>query len=698
MDIEAVFRAALEHYQADNIEKAESFLARLPKKLQTQPKIAHLSALIALRIEKPERAVKILRKAVLVSAPRAELFGLLGSALHQMSKVGEAIKVFQKALEIDPDHVDTHYSLGNALKDSGSFNDAIRSYRRVLELDPTDDDSHYNLGLCLLKTSAFAEAAEVFRHLVNKDPADVEAGLSLALAFQKQGDFDVAASSLATLSLSAPSDIKVLTRLGELQCLAGLFPEAVSSLESALKLAPSSPNVMNGLGKVYLEQDEEDRAMKYFQHAYDAAPQSAPIIVNLIGLMEKKSMLTEARTLLNTALVSTSDDPNLNFLMARLDRRDGDFDAAAKRLEKLSVDYCDGSIQGSEAYLDLGRLNDRQGETDQDFKKFESEICFELGRLYDRQGKTDQAFEKLERGNRIASQSWVSKRTDKHAIFSYISRLEKCFNVEWFHSWTSAPTDKSRPSPVFLIGFPRSGTTLLDQIIDGHSKIQVIEEKPTIDRVRGRIAEHEDDFPAVLAKLGKDEIYQLRDFYFNCVSEITDLEPGAILVDKMPLYAIDAGLIHRLFPDARFIFALRHPCDVTLSCFMQAFETNEAMVNFFTLKDTVSLYAEVMNLWAIYEEILPIQVHYVRYEDLVEDLEPTVRKLFDFLQLDWQEQVLNFTVHAKRRTINTPSYSQVTEKLYTHAKFRWHSYRHQFSKVLPILQPFIERFGYDSEC
>jgi hypothetical protein len=200
---------------------------------------------------------------------------------------------------------------------------------------------------------------------------------------------------------------------------------------------------------------------------------------------------------------------------------------------------------------------------------------------------------------------------------------------------------------------------------------------------------------ARLADLDAQEANRLRRLYFETLAEVSPPAPGKRIVDKHPLRMARMPIVNRLFPDARIIFVERHPCDVVLSCFMANFQLNQAMRSFSDLEEAARTYDAVFTAWTKAEAVLPISVHRVRYEHMVEDLPREMRPLLDFLGLGWDEKVLdNQAAAASRGHVRTASYAQVTEPIYTRSAGRWERYRTQLAPVLPILAPWAEKMGY----
>ena len=325
-------------------------------------------------------------------------------------------------------------------------------------------------------------------------------------------------------------------------------------------------------------------------------------------------------------------------------------------------------------------------------------IRHELGLVYDRLGDSTAAFQAFADANRLQLQAPQHQNENPRTYLEFVAAWHRDFTQAWLASCKPHPGDPASASPVFIIGFPRSGTTLLEQILDAHPRLRAIEEKPLINDLMHEVVALQtgtEQLPQTLARLDAGQAASLRQGYFQAAARYVRLEPGEILVDKLPLNIVRVPLIWRIFPDARFILALRHPCDVCLSCFMHLFGMNPAMANFTTLEDTALLYTEVMGLWQHYAQFLPLHCHRLRYEDMVADPRGETQRLFDFLGLEWDEAVLRFHEHARRRKrIDTPSYHQVTEPIYARATNRWKRYRGQLEPVMERLRPFVEAFGY----
>ena len=249
--------------------------------------------------------------------------------------------------------------------------------------------------------------------------------------------------------------------------------------------------------------------------------------------------------------------------------------------------------------------------------------------------------------------------------------------------------------PFFIVGFPRSGTTLLDTILRSHPSIEVLEEIPIINRFIDHLYIKKGFTLEDLENIDPKSIKEMRDYYFNQIENYKKNKNKKITIDKMPLNIVHVGEILRFFPNAKFILCLRHPNDCVLSCFMQNFMLNHAMANFLNLDDSLKLYDLTMSLWKNYNNVFKIDSHITKYEDVISNFEKTIRDLLKFLNVKWSDNVTEFHKTAEKRgIINTPSYNQVNQPIYTNSMYRWKNYKKEFDKSNISLENWIKEFNY----
>ena len=235
----------------------------------------------------------------------------------------------------------------------------------------------------------------------------------------------------------------------------------------------------------------------------------------------------------------------------------------------------------------------------------------------------------------------------------------------------------------------------MDSILRSHNSIDVLEEKPLVENFIKDLEQKINKDFSKLNNIDENFFSEMREKYFNDRNKYIKFDKDKIYIDKLPLNIVHVAEIFSFFPNSKFILALRNPYDVVLSCFMQYFGANSAMLNFTSLKDTAKLYDLVMSLWLIYFEKFPIKVHKIKYEQIVQDFDQSVAKLLSFLELKWSDNVKEFYKTAERRGIvNTPSYRQINQPLYKKSIERWKNYEGEFSEVKHILDKWKKIFNY----
>ena len=562
----------------------------------------------------------------------AEAWALLALIERRLGHLPDAEQAARRAVVLRPTYALGQQILGTALHCQGRYAEAIASYRKACELQPKDAQTLYLLGNALRESGALAEA-------------DTEYARSIALR---------------------PDFVPALSNRGALLTALGRCEEAKQCLNRANELQPGLPQVLCNIAQVLQQEGRFDDARSYCEQTLQRDPDFVDAIVMLADLHEKSHRNAEATALIERGLKLAPENTALILTAARLARREGRVEDGIGLLEAARVRIPE-ALQG--------------------------DVLLLLGQLYDKQKDAARAFHCLSEGNRIKASGILKGDGDTEHYLHRVESVRAAFRAEDPATWQPIPDDDFDDNPIFLLGFPRSGTTLLEQILDSHPRLQALEEKPTVSAMEhafrqlgARARPYADLTPA--------DIRMLRKAYFDTVARHIRRDPQRILVDKMPLATVQAHLIWRVFPKAKVILAIRHPCDACFSCFMQDFSLNNAMATFFSLEKTAEAYAAVMSLWREYIAALPIDYHRVRYEDLVADQAGETQRLLTFLNLEWDETVLHHDEHARKRGITTPSYHQVTKPIYQDAKYRWKRYEPYMQSVLPILQPYIEYFGY----
>lgn len=342
---------------------------------------------------------------------------------------------------------------------------------------------------------------------------------------------------------------------------------------------------------------------------------------------------------------------------------------------KASVAFQEGRAEDARRLLLLDRQSDGR------WYRLNAKVADALG-------DCDGAFAAADAMNRSVAgyDQWRNRAS------SYRARLRataKIVTPEWASRIHTASAGDGVPDPAFLVGFPRSGTTLLDTFLMGHPATCVIEEGRMLELATGVISGSPDiDWPVDLVAQSRKAYVEERANHVP--PDFTDL-----VIDKHPLNMLRLAVLHALFPGAKVIFAQRHPCDVVLSGYMQDFQLNHAMANFLDLADAADFYDAAMTMWTRSRNAFPQAIHTVSYERLTAHPATELRPAFEFLGLDWRDELLHHQSTARRRgSITTASYDQVLQPLSRAPSGRWRRYRKHLEPVLPVLLPWAERLGY----
>lgn len=553
-----------------------------------------------------------------------------------------------------------------ALAEQGRYAEAAAAFERLLVREPEQWRHRYNLGWACLHAERYREAVECFEALAVRfqDMATVWLGAGLGLF--RLGFFDQAASALRRARELEPGLVEAPIFEARALLERGAADEAERVLELLGRSPKLAPDLVNEYALALIGLKRYAAARALLEEALREAPENPLLLTNLAQLCERRNEIDAAWDLLQRV---PALDGYGRLLQARLLRRRGKLTEALAKLDTLERD-----------------LSDRNAA-------LAAEISFERGHCLDRMGRYAEAFAAFAHGNAIDRQAF--SRPDQKSGLEASSWWRDRPQLDAAVIAAQLPGRSTPQAPIFMVGFPRSGTTLLDNILDAHPQLQVAEEKTFLQPVVQRLAQKPGGYPLAIAGLDESEAEALRTLYWHEVQRLVGPRyADRRLVDKNPFNFLYAHLIARLFPRAQWLFVVRHPCDVAISCFMQRLQYTELTRGFQDLREIALLYRETIGQWLNQRRRLPLRCLDVRYEDLVTNPERETRRLLEFLQLPWVPQVLEPETRARRRWVTTPSYSQVSQPIYDSAVGRWRHYRPWLEAVIDIVGPVAHELGY----
>lgn len=532
----------------------------------------------------------------------------------------------------------------------------------------------FEAGIAAAEAGDFEKAAAIARILLARNPGDVN-GLQIAgfVAFRQGRNTDALEAFLRAWRI-APDRPTLLYWIGVLYKERGDYQSAERAFRDAVSLDPGYGEAWCHLGETRFMIDRKENAREAFEAALKAEPTSPVVLARAARFFETTHDLARARALLEDAFHRNPDDGLARIALLELDLREG---------------RCEAVVAGATALLRASTSADPRNE---------ARINHLLASALDRLGDCQGAFTRYAEAKRLVSRldHDLAHRAPSPLHTESLDRLRAFTAAADFSQWTSYP-DLQGPAPVFLLGFVRSGTTWLDQVLSSHPSVTVTEEEDLLIDSWRELALSDDGLRR-LAPMSKAEIERRRAAYWTRVDRVLGGAPRReVFVDKLPLNTANLPLIWRLFPEAKILFAIRDPRDAVLSAFQQHFQVNVGMAHFLDIGSGAAFYDRVMAIGAIMRERTPLRIHDIRYERVVSNFETEIRVATGFLGLPWTDAVLDYQETARRRVIRTPSARQVIEKPYATSIGKWRRYRDAMAPALPILAPWVERFGYPQD-
>ena len=605
------------------------------------------------------------RKAIRSEYVHPGILSNLGIICKNSGRTEEALNLFKKAIKIDSSDPDSYTNLGNLYKDRGELDKALVYTRKSIGIKPDCPIAHMNLGGIHRALGNIDQALVCTHKSLDLQPNSASAHMNLGWIYQERGELDKALTfTLSSLKLN-PHNPDAHMNLGAIYKELCEFDKALASTIKSLQLRPDNPTAQMNLGGIYKSLDKFEQANNSIQQGLQSKKITFPLALQALDYYDATNQLQKLNQAINQINKSLGYIcPPSAIYTARFLYHKKSYKSSLELLKSIDKASISDNFSRIKYYFFRAMAEEKTGDYTEAFEHFKL-------------AQNDNKYKTIKPNNSI------------NEINSYEILLQKIRQ----QPGNSAYNIRNN-NPIFLIGFPRSGTTLLDTILSSHPSIEIAEEKDLLDYVEHIAMKKFKKNIIDFATLEASQLCVLREEYFKRLYSYVN--PSAkIVIDKLPLNIVKIPLINILFPNAKVILAIRHPCDSVLSCFQQTFMPNSAMANFTSLPSSINYYIKVMSAWNRYDKELSIDSITTRYEDLIEDFDGTISIILSFLGVGWNDSLKEYKTTAKNRgVINTPSATQVSQPLYKSSIQKWRHYEAQFEEHLPLLHPWIEQWGY----
>jgi len=679
-----VFAAAVENHRRGRLDEAETGYRRILAARAEQPDALNMLGVVAGQRGRTAEARDWFARAVRADA-RNPLFHYNRAMAEQAAGDARAAeKGYRRALEIKPDYVDALAGLGGVLVAAGRIEEAERCCRKALRLQPGAPRLLYNLGAVLIARGAFDEAIAHTREALAVAPDYAEAHANLGTALLGIEDFAAATAALGEAIRLKPDYAEAHHNLGLAHLGEGRIEDAIACFEKAVALRPDYVEARVSLGNTWRRLGEWVEARAAYDAALAIRPDDAMALLGAGFTLIDMGDAEAAKARFDAVPDTGAQMPAARAGKARALALLGENAAA---LALVAPETGDASIAPERAAA-FGRLADKFGRADEAralmtealerpglTREQRIELNFALGGLLDRVGDYDQAFAHFAAGNDL-----VSARFDVGRFVDFATRLMGAYAPDRIASMPRSANDTN--APVFIVGTPRSGTSLVEQILSCHPAVAAAGERNDISRalalIGGGPLMYERHVEA-LASLDRDAVEAIAARYLDAAPA----PERPRITDKMPYNFMHLGFIAQLFPGARIVHCRRDPMDSCLSCYFQNFSHGNFQT--YRLAHLGAFYRVYEEMMAHWRAVLDLPILDLSYEALVADIEGESRRLVAFLGLDWDPRCLHF--HESKRIVNTASFDQVRRPVYGDSVGRWRHYAAHLGPLREALGP-----------
>ena len=661
----------------------ERYLATMPD----NPYVLSLAGIASDLNQQPHNAVDYFRRAVAVAPNEATLYYNLAKSLKQTGNIQEAISTYQQALNLAPDNQAILLNLANLYLNEENADAAIPLFQNLLQINPTHIKALRGLGAALRLDGQLDRARDCFLKAHELAPADSHTLVDLGDIYYRLNQLVEAESYYRKAVELSPNDPALYSNLGIVLNSLDKHPEAIDAFKIALNIDPMYIAALKNLGTTLIAEEPE-AAKEYFARANSLTPEDVDIMASLAYAYYQLGDISRAESIYREAIELTPDHAQSHYgvgiCLIALGRKS---EAIDKFRKTLQLDP--GHVH---AYLQLASTI-KYKEHNDDVVKMEklldqptldnlekSYLHFGLGKVYEDLQKYDEAFTHYAAGNNLKRSTIKFNITDDSRL---IENIAHTFNTELFARFEGCGFPSN--NPIFIVGMPRSGTTLTEQIISSHPDVFGAGE---ITHLRILVENYFNQqlktaFPQNIERLDCQSLKQLGSQYYDITSQLnTDARH---ITNKMPYNFLYIGLIQLILPNAKIIHCKRNPLDTCFSCYSKSFATGNSFT--YTLKELGQYYGLYYRLMQHWRQLDAIDIIEISYEDLINDQENQTRRLLDACGLEWNNACLNF--HKSSRPVMTASVNQVRDKIYNKSVQRWKHFEKHLTPLINTLKDEI---------
>jgi tetratricopeptide (TPR) repeat protein len=616
------------------------------------------------------------------------ILGLLGATLGDQGEFEEAEKVLNQVIDLAPTFAKPYEDLGTLLLQCERAQDAIPLLEKAIRLDPRLEAAHFQLGKALAREGRGKEADEAFERSFELSP--VRGMMARAAEHHREGRLEEAEKLCRKVLQNKPQHVDALRLLGLIAAAAGELEEAENLLRQALEQAPDHTPAMFELGRVLKELDRHEEAIEVYRELIRQQPDNPKAHYRLAGVLGPAALTDQSAAAYRRCLELSPEHAGawlgLGHMLKTLGQQEQGI-RAYQRCRELTPGF--GEVYYSLANLKTYQFSDAEiSEMQQHLESTDMEdisrvnFLFALAKAYEDRRDYQQAWQYYQQGN---ARQRMSVSYDPVQTETVNNDLVEFFNREFFEKIRGAGNPDR--APIFVLGMPRSGSTLVEQIIASHSQVEGTSELPYIGRLTKTLNRNRADgmrYPAVLGELEARHLHRLGETYVN-MAQMHRVEGTPRFIDKMPNNYPSVGFIHSILPNARIIDARRHPLDACVGNLRQLYARGQTFS--YDQTDIGEYYLQYHRMMDHWDQVLPGRVLRVQYEDTVKDLETQVKRILDYLELPFEDACLNY--HDTERAVRTASSEQVRQPIYTSSLGFWKNYEPWLDELKEVLAPIL---------